>query len=143
MEAEIIAKLQDKGLSDSSIKLYIKALKKLNDKKELKNFRFLSKPDDVLDKLKDYKPTTQRNAIIGVVSILKALDNPLYSKYYDIMINMTKSINEASKTNEKTETQKANWMKWEEVESKFNKMRDELRVSKNLMKMNIIIYLLP
>lgn len=130
MEAEITAKLQDKGLSDSSIKLYIKALKKLNDKKELKNFRFLSKPDDVLDKLKDYKPTTQRNAIIGVVSILKALDNPLYSKYYDIMINMTKSINEASKTNEKTETQKANWMKWEEVESKFNKMRDELRVSK-------------
>ena len=128
MEAEIASKLQQKGLSDSSIKLYMKALKNLNDKKEIKNFRFLTKPEDVLDKLKDYKPTTQRNSIISVVSILKALNNQLYDKYYDIMINMTKSINDASKTNEKTETQKANWMKWEEVEQIFNKMRDELKL---------------
>jgi len=128
MEAEIASKLQQKGLSDSSIKLYMKALKNLNDKKEIKNFRFLTKPEDVLDKLIDYKPTTQRNSIISVVSILKALNNQLYDKYYDIMINMTKSINDASKTNEKTETQKANWMKWEEVEQIFNKMRDELKL---------------
>lgn len=128
MEADIAAKLKNKGLSDSSIKLYIKSLKNLNDKKEIKNFRFLTKTDDILNKLKDYKPTTQRNSIIAIVSVLKALDNPLYSKYYDIMINMTKSINEASKANEKTETQKTNWMKWEEVEKTFNKMRDELKL---------------
>ncbi len=130
MEAEIASKLQQKGLSDSSIKLYLKALKNLNDKKEIKNFRFLTKPEAVLDKLKDYKPTTQRNAIIGVVSILKALDNPLYNKYYDIMINMTKSINESNKNNEKTETQNANWMKWEEVEGKFSTMLDDLKLSR-------------
>jgi integrase len=132
MEAEIASKLQQKGLSDSSIKLYLKALKNLNDKKEIKNFRFLTKPEAIIDKLKDYKPTTQRNAIIGVVSILKALDNPLYNKYYDIMINMTKRINEASKTNEKTETQKENWMKWDEVVKVFDKMLDEVKPSRTI-----------
>lgn len=106
MESTIVEKLKDKGLSNSSINLYIKALKNLNDKKEIKNLRFLTKPDTVLDKLKEYKPTTQRNVIIAIVSILKALDNPLYSKYYDIMIDRTKQINENNKNNEKTETQK-------------------------------------
>jgi len=130
MEQEIANKLQQKGLSDSSIKLYIKSLKTLNDKKEIKNFRFLTKPEAILEKLKEYKPTTQRNVIIGVVSVLKALENPLYSKYYDIMINMTKSINEANKANEKTDTQNANWMKWEEVQNTFKKMRDELKLSR-------------
>jgi hypothetical protein len=132
MEGEIVAKLQQKGLSDSSIKLYLKALKNLNDKNTIKNFRFLTKPEAILDKLKDYKPTTQRNAIIAVVSVLKALDNPLYNKYYDIMINMTKSINEASKSNEKTETQKENWMKWDEVVKVFDKMMDEIKPSRTI-----------
>lgn len=132
MEGEIAVKLQQKGLSDSSIKLYLKALKNLNDKNTIKNFRFLTKPEAILDKLKDYKPTTQRNAIIAVVSVLKALDNPLYNKYYDIMINMTKSINEANKSNEKTETQKENWMKWDEVVKVFDKMMDEIKPSRTI-----------
>lgn len=67
MESTIVEKLKDKGLSNSSINLYIKALKNLNDKKEIKNLRFLTKPDTVLDKLKEYKPTTQRNVIIAIV----------------------------------------------------------------------------
>jgi len=144
MEADIAAKLKDKGLSDSSIKLYIKSLKNLNDKKEIKNLRFLTKTDDILDKLKDYKATTQRNSIIAIVSVLKALDNPLYSKYYDIMINMTKSINEASKANEKTETQKTNWMKWEEVELKLLRKPNEEEYNNLLATVVLGLYtLLP
>lgn len=130
MESNILQKLKEKGLSPSSINLYIKALKGLNDKKELKNFRFLTKPEAILDKLKEYKPTTQRNIIIAIVSILKALENPLYSKYYDIMIDMTKKINETNKNNEKTETQKENWIEWENVLTKFNEMKTNLKLSR-------------
>lgn len=130
MESTIVEKLKDKGLSNSSINLYIKALKNLNDKKEIKNLRFLTKPDTVLDKLKEYKPTTQRNVIIAIVSILKALDNPLYSKYYDIMIDRTKQINENNKNNEKTETQKKNWIDWDSVVAKFNDMKANLKLSR-------------
>ena len=94
--------------------------------------RFLTKPDAILEKISEYKPTTQRNVIISIVSILKALDNPLYSKYYEIMIDMTKKINEANKTNEKTETQKANWIDWDEVIKKFNDMKTGLKLSRNI-----------
>jgi integrase len=132
MESNIVDKLKEKGLSTSSITLYLKALKNLNDKKEIKNFRFLTKPEVILEKIKVYKPTTQRNIIIAVVSILKALDNPLYSKYYDIMIEMTKKINESNKTNEKTETQKANWQDWDSVLAKFNELKSGLKLSRTL-----------
>jgi len=132
MESNIVDKLKEKGLSTSSITLYLKALKNLNDKKEIKNFRFLTKPEAILEKIKVYKPTTQRNIIIAVVSILKALDNPLYSKYYDIMIEMTKKINESNKTNEKTETQKANWQDWDSVLAKFNELKSGLKLSRTL-----------
>jgi integrase len=130
MESNILEKLKSKNLSDSSISLYVKALKNLNDKKEIKSLSFLNKPSVVLEKISHYKPTTQRNVIIAIVSILKALDNKLYQKYYDIMINMTKNINENNKTNEKTEKQKENWISWSDVTSKLKELQDNLKLSK-------------
>jgi len=132
MEANIIDSLSKKNLSNSSITLYIKALRTLNDKKEIKNLKFLNKPDSVLAKIAEYKPTTQRNIIIAIVSVLKALENPLYDKYYNIMINMTKNINENNKNNEKTETQRANWMSWDDIVAKFNELKNNLKISKTI-----------
>jgi hypothetical protein len=132
MEQNLILQLNDKNLSQSSINLYMKALKNLNDKKEIKNLKFLSKPDEIIDKIKDYKTTTQRNIIIAIVSVLKALQNPMYSKYYDIMIDMTKKINEDNKNNEKTETQKANWIDWNDVKNKFSELKTKLKISTNI-----------
>lgn len=132
MESKIIDTLKNKKLSESSISLYLKALRNLNDKKEIKNLKFLLKPETVLDKIKDYKPTTQRNIIISIVSILKALQNPLYTKYYEIMIDMTKKINDDNKNNEKTDTQRANWIKWDDVTKKFNELKSTIKSSKNM-----------
>jgi integrase len=132
MEAEIIQKLKDKGLSDKSIKLYVTILKGLNDKKEIRDFKFLSNPKKILLKLKDYKPTTQRNALIAVVSVLKNLNNDLYKSYYDLMIEMNKKIEDNSKENKKTETQNNNWMKWSEVQKKFDELVKKLKGSKNI-----------
>ena len=106
MEADILTNLNKKNLSTNSIALYLKTFKNINDGKEIKNLKFLAKPEKILEKIATYKPTTQRNMIIAIVSILKALDSPLYEKYYNIMISMTKNINEYNKNNEKTETQK-------------------------------------
>jgi len=132
MEAQIIQKLKDKGLSDKSIKLYVTILKGLNDKKEIRDFKFLSNPKKILLKLKDYKPTTQRNALIAVVSVLKNLNNDLYKSYYDLMIEMNKKIEDNSKENKKTETQNNNWMKWSEVQKKFDELVKKLKGSKNI-----------
>jgi len=132
MEAEIIQKLKDKGLADKSIKLYVTILKNLNDKREIKNFKFLENPKKILNKIKDYKPTTQRNALIAIVSILKNLGNDLYKSYYDKMIDMNKKIEDDAKENKKSATQDKNWMKWSEVQKKFDELVKKLKGSKNI-----------
>lgn len=130
-ENNIKEKLNEKGLSNSSINLYVKILKKLNDEKEIKNLKFLSKPEDILKKISNYKATTQRNMIISIVSTLKILESPLYNQYYNIMIEMTKKLNEMPK-DEKTEKQKENWIEWKDVEDKFNQLKNNLKISKKI-----------
>lgn len=130
-ENNIKEKLEEKGLSNSSINLYVKILKKLNDEKEIKNLKFLSKPEDILKKISNYKSSTQRNIIIAIVSTLKILQSPLYNQYYNIMIEMTKKLNEMPK-DEKTEKQKENWIEWKDVEEKFNQLKNNLKISKKI-----------
>jgi hypothetical protein len=132
MEAEIIQKLKDKKLSDNSIKLYLSILKNLNDKREIKDFKYLENPKKILDKIKDYKITTQRNVIIAIVSVLKNLGNDLYKKYYDLMIDMNKKIEDGAKENKKTETQDKNWIKWDEVKAKFDELKKLNKFPKNI-----------
>ncbi len=132
MEQEIITKLKEKKLSDNSIKLYMTILKNLNDKREIRNFKFLEKPKKILEKIKDYKLTTQRNILIAIVSVLKNLGNDLYKSYYDLMIEYNKKIEDGNKNNEKTETQKNNWMEFKDVENKFNELKSKLKGSSNI-----------
>lgn len=132
MEQEIINKLKDKGLKDKSIKLYFTILKNLNDKREIKNFKFLEKPKKILDKIKDYKITTQRNILIAIVSILKNLGNDLYKSYYDYMIEFNNKIEDNYKNGEKSDVQAKNWIKWDEVENKFNELNKNIKLSKNI-----------
>lgn len=132
MEQEIINKLKDKGLKDKSIKLYFTILKNLNDKREIKNFKFLEKPKKILDKIKDYKITTQRNILIAIVSILKNLNNDLYKSYYDYMIEFNNKIEDNNKNGEKSDVQAKNWIKWDVVENKFNELNKNIKLSKNI-----------
>lgn len=129
MESKILETLQKKNLSENSVKLYMSILKNLNDKKEIKDLKFLAKPKKILDRIKDYKPTTQRNILIAIVSILKALEDPLYKNYYDDMMKLNKSIEDETKKNEKTEQQEKNWMKWEDIINKFVDMNSKLKKS--------------
>jgi len=132
MESDIKQKLIDKGLSENSIKLYLSILKNLNDKREILDFKFLSNPKKILDKIKNYKITTQRNIIISIVSVLKNLGNDLYKQYYNIMIDLNKKIEENLKLNEKTETQDKNWISWKDVEAKFNELKSKNKYPKNI-----------
>ena len=94
-ENDLVSKFQEKGISASSIKLYINNLRKLNDG-ELNGFKFLEKPEKIVEKLTKYKPTTKRNFLIAIVSALNTDNNPkikkLYGKYYDIMLNANEEV---------------------------------------------------
>jgi hypothetical protein len=134
-KTELINKLKDKNLSESSIKLYIRNLEKLNGG-ELKDFKFLSKPDKVVDVLKAYKDNTKRSILISIVSVLGCCpDDKKISKlrkvYYDLMLKKNDEIKENA-TDEPTEEQKKNWISQQDVLLRFEALKEEVDKFKDL-----------
>ncbi len=130
----LIELMNKKGLSDSSIKNYIRNLEILNDDKPLKNLTFLKDKENILKKLENKKENTQRSYLISIVSALKTEDNKknekLYNFFYDRMMNMNKELKERESKNEKTETQNANWITKEEIDEKLKELVDEVKTYK-------------
>jgi len=127
-------KLQDKGLSDSSIKLYIRNLEKLNDG-ELKNLKFLSKQDYILEKLNKYKDNTKRGFLISIVSVLGCCPEDkklvkIKNAYYSLMVDKSKEI-KGKETTELTDEQKKNWVSWDEILETFKKLEEEVNKFKD------------
>lgn len=106
---------RDKPIGESSRKLYSRNLSKLNNDQEIINLNFLNSPKDILNKIKDYKPTTQRSYIIAVCTVLKNDPKlePLYNQYYEILTKMNGDLKVRT---DKSETQEANWMSKNEID---------------------------
>jgi hypothetical protein len=113
----IKSNLTDKGLSDSSIKLYINNLIKLNNGEHFKNFKFLEDIDSIKSKIADFKPTTQKGYITTIISTLSTFDNKklktLQNKYYEFLKGKVNEINEYK--GQKSESQKENWTSWDDI----------------------------
>ena len=60
---DLIQKLNDKNLSEGSIKLYLRNLEKLNDG-NLQSFKFLNNVEKIVEKITKYKHNTQRGILI-------------------------------------------------------------------------------
>jgi integrase len=138
---DLIQKFKDKGLTENSIKMYVRNLEKLNNNMPLKNFNFLKDVEGILEKLTKYKDNTKRGYIISVCSALST-DNKtkakkkLYDEYFKIMIDMNKELKEKEKMNEKSDTQKANWVEWNEVETIFNDLKEKVMKFANSKEIN-------
>jgi hypothetical protein len=92
-------------LAEGTKKTYMSNLKKLNNKVDPTDIKFLKKTDIVLEKIKEIvNPNTRRTYYISVVTALK--DQPKYKKEYDIyhaeMMNINKELNTDSFKSEKT-----------------------------------------
>jgi len=99
---------RDKPISDSSKKLYTRNLMKLNNDMPITNFNFLKEPKQILNMIKDYKPTTQRSYIIAICTILKnSKHQNLYDMYFEILSNFN---NQLKVRTEKSEKQMENWL---------------------------------
>jgi integrase len=134
-KTELINKLKDKNLSESSIKLYLRNLEKLNGG-DLKDFKFLSKPEKVEEVLKEYKDNTKRSILISIVSVLGCCPDDkkivkLRKTYYDMMIKKSNEIKENT-TDEPTEEQKANWISQQDVLLRFEALKEEAEKLRDL-----------
>jgi hypothetical protein len=121
----ILDNLKNKNISESSLKLYLNNLKRLNGGNEIKNFSFLKDESKILDKIKDYKPNTRRTYLISIVSLLK--EEPkmkkLYDKYYKYLMEYN---NELKVNTTKSEAQKDNWITKEEIDSLYKTMEEPI-----------------
>ena len=117
--------LESRQLSQNSINLYKRNLLKLNDNKPIKSFYFLKNKEEILNKIKELKPTTQRSYIISICSVLR--DIPKYKKMYDEYFELLKEFNNELKVNtDKSEKQEKNWISQEEVLSVHKKLKEDV-----------------
>lgn len=99
---------------EATLKSYVSRLKTLNGGKEVDNLAFLYNYDGIIEKIQNYKITTQRNFIIAIVSVLKPIKvmKSMYEKYSQLL----EKYNIDMKTNNyKSEKQKENWIDQESV----------------------------
>lgn len=130
--------LKDKGLSESSIKLYLRNLEKLNDDLPIKNFNFLKDDKNILAKLNEYKDNTKRGYLISITATISAVKDkykPLYEKYLKLMVDLSNEIKKKP-TEEMTDTQKKNWLKWDEVIKKFEDVKNKVNSFINHKEIN-------
>jgi len=134
MEEHLKEQLKERGLSDGSIKLYIRNLQKLNDG-EITDFKFLKSPEKIISKIEKLKNNTKRSILISIVSVLGCCPDDkklvkLRKQYYDLMIEKNNEIKESA-TDEATEDQKKNWISWDDVKKKFEELKEEVEKFKN------------
>jgi len=143
---KVISDLKEKGLADSSIALYVRALQKLNGDKPLANFSFLSKMENVMGQISKYKPNTQRSVLISIVSVLNSVKGlpktvtKTTNKYYEILKTIKRKADEETALNSKTDAQKENWLSWDEVEGKMSALvKNATDDGKSVSSMNKLI----
>lgn len=133
-------KFKDKNISDTSINLYLRNLEKLNDDEPLKNLNFLNPLSNIVEKLSNYKPNTFRGYLISICSALHLETSKkmvkLYNEYYQLLTKINKDLKEKDKKQEKTETQKENWIDWNEVENKHKELEEEVNKFKDSKEIN-------
>jgi len=131
---------KDKTLSINSINLYLRNLEKLNDDMPLKNLNFLKDITSIENKLSDYKENTKRGYLISICSALKTASDKKFQKtynaYYNMLNDMNKTIKLADSENKMTDTQKDNWIKWEDVKNKMEELKSKVDMFKSSKEIN-------
>lgn len=122
--------INDKKVAESTANAYIKTLQILNDKTGFKNLTFLKKTEEIMKKIEEYAESTQKAIFATITSVLGLYkDKPTFKKvydfYYEKMMEKSKEAREAP-ANEKSETQKENWISWIDVEKRKAELTDEV-----------------
>jgi glycerophosphoryl diester phosphodiesterase len=125
--------LKDKrGLSDASVKLYLRQIKTLNDNEEVKNLKFLNNIDATLKKLENYKPNTKKSYLSAIEAVLSVgRKSKVYEQYKELLEEMKKEYNEKDK-NEPNDKEEKNWVEMETLQNKKNELLEKVPNKKSL-----------
>ena len=131
----IIDLLKSKNIKDSSIKLYLSNLKRLNNNNDIKTLTFLKNSKKVLDFINTKSENTKRTYLISICTVL-SLDNK-FKKNYDEYYKLLKESNELLKNNNtKSEKQTENWMEQDEIATIYKNLESEVEKFRTKKKLN-------
>lgn len=118
--------LGEKGLSDSSVALYLQQLRTLNDNTPFKSLTFLKDKDAVLKRMEIFGSNTQKTYLSAVVSALSlGKGSKLLDEYKELLQEKIDEYNEKDK-NAKTEKEEKNWMSWEDIAELKKELREKV-----------------
>lgn len=127
------------NVKPNTIKQYEVNLKKLQKIYDTDNYNFLSKPDDVMDKIKDLHYLSQRNILNAIVVLLMALNHD--EKYDDLLItygDLRDELNDKYSDEQKSgvisDKQSKNFTTTEEIFKMINQMAEDLKPLKKKSK---------
>ena len=126
------------NLKDNSIKQYEIHLNKLKKLFESDSYDFLSKPEEVMDKISDKHYTSQRNTLNAIIILLLALNSDkkfdkLIEEYQKIRDSKNQQYLDDNADGKISDSQKKNFAEFSEVQEMISTMENEIK-SKGLKK---------
>jgi len=128
--------MDERNIAESSANLYINKLIMLNEKNCFNNLGFLKRnKEQIIEFLTQYEKTTEISFLTAIVSCLSTVkDQHLYKtiyKFYSDLLNEKQGIENKKDTGKKSETQKNNWIEWDDVIAKWNTYKQKVDIFKN------------
>ena len=127
------------NVKPNTVKQYEVNLKKLQKLYDTDNYDFLSKPDNVMDKIKDLHYLSQRNILNAIVVLLMALNHD--EKYDDLLItygDLRDELNDKYSDEQKSgiisDKQSKNFTDIESIYKMINDMAEDLKPIKKKSK---------
>lgn len=117
------------NLKDNSLKSYLITLRKLNDNKEIENLKFLKNFTEIMDKINEFKLTSQRNKLTAILVVLSAFDKKEFEevemKYRKELENRNKEYNDYISTHSKSDKQEKNWTSLADLKKIMNQYKKD------------------
>jgi hypothetical protein len=119
--------LTSEKLAQKTIEMYIIKLRILNENKPFDNLAFLKQKATIKSKLEAIaNDNTRKSYVASIVAILSRQKGKVWedlNKYYRVLFMKERSIFAEKPAHEKSDTQKENWMSWDDVKSVFNNLK--------------------
>tara|TARA_R110002020_G_scaffold153222_2_gene332589 strand:- start:2184 stop:3143 length:960 start_codon:yes stop_codon:yes gene_type:complete len=120
------------NISDNSVKLYERNLKKLQSMFDTDDYKFLKDIDKVKEKLDHLSSNTQRNYFNAIIIYLMAIDSDkdLIKEYGDIRDELNQKYEDDNATGKISDKQKDNFVDIKEIHKMLDEMADEIKGKK-------------
>ena len=131
-----IIKEERPNIADSSLKIYVSNLEKLKKMFESDDYAFLSKIQEVKDKLSHLSDNTKRNYYNAIIIYLMAVgkdtekDNEILKEYNDMRDELNKLYEDNQATGVISDKQKDNFVDISEVNTMIDTMAQEIKDKK-------------